>query len=525
MSFLCRCYCVVAALCGAVCAPAAAQTLTAVMHTAMRITDPVVSTGNISTFHGYMIYDTLLGVDEHFNIRPQMADWQVSEDGKRYVFTLREGLRWHDGAPVRSEDCIASIARWAQVDTTGQMLMPLVEDIQALDDQRFEVRLTSPTPLLLEGFAKISARALFIMPKRVAQTPPTEPVTEHVGSGPFKFVVDEFQPGVKAVYEKNTDYVPRAESPSWTAGGKVVHVARVEWLGMPDPMTAVSALQQGEIDFIEQLPLDLLPILKERADIRVHVLDKLGYLSFMRMNHLHPPFDDKRLRRAAMLAIAQADILHAAMGNPAYYRPCAAVMGCDTLLADTYGEDWLVPARMDEARALLAEANYDGTPVVILQPTDLAAIKTHPIVIAAALRQAGFKVELKAMDWQTLSIQRNNPHPVSEGGWNLFASSANVSITHNPISNNLLAAAGRASWYGWPDVPEIEALRARFARTAEPAERRAIAADLQRLAIDEGVFMPMGQILVTAAYRRVLRDMPEAPVMLFWGVKKVASPS
>jgi len=500
--------------------PLHAQTLTAVMQSGLRVTDPVVTTANITNYHGYMIYDTLLGLDSDFNVQPQMASWEVSEDGKTYVFTLRDDLRWHDGQAVTAEDCIASIRRWSQTDTTGQMLMSMVVHIKALDDKRFEIKLTDPTRVLLEGLSQLSTRALFMMPKRIAETPATTPITEYVGSGPFRFVAEEFQPGLKAVYEKNTDYVPRNEPPSWTSGGKVVNVDRVEWVSMPDQMTAVNALLNGEIDYMEQIPVDMLPLVQNNNDIKVHVLDKLGVWSFMRMNHLHPPFDNKLLRRAAMLAVAQEDVLKAVMGNPDYYRTCAAVMGCGNLLADTYGEAWIVPADIEKARALIKEANYDGAPVVILQPTDLALVASQPIVIGAALRQAGFKVEMKAMDWQSVVTLRASQKPPSEGGWNIFATNSILATSGNPISNFTLPAAGRTSWPGWPDVPEIEALRAKFARATDLAERKTIAAQIQQLAIDEGVVMPLGQLVRPAAYSAALNDVLESPVTVFWNIKK-----
>jgi len=501
--------------------PLQAQTLTAVMQSGLRVTDPVVTTANITNYHGYMIYDTLLGLDERFTVRPQMADWQASGDGKTYTFTLRDGLRWHDGTAVTSEDCIASIARWAKVDTTGQMMMSMVEHIKIIDDKRFEIQLTEPTTLLLEGLSQLSTRALFMMPKRLAETPANTPVTEYIGSGPFKFVAAEFQPGLKVVYEKNTDYVPRAEPPSWTSGGKVVNVDRVEWVTMPDQMTTVNALLNDEIDYIEQLPLDMLPLVEGRRDLRVHALDKLGVWSFFRMNHLHPPFDNKLVRQAAMAAVSQEDVMKAVVGNPDYYRTCAAVMGCGNLLANTYGEEWIVKADMKRAKRLLKEANYDGTPVVILQPTDFATLVAQPIVVGAALREAGFKVEMKAMDWQTLVTQRASQKPPSEGGWNLFATNSILATSGNPITNFTLAAAGLTSWQGWPNVPEIEALRARFARATDAGERKQIAADIQRLAIEEGLVMPLGQFLRPAAYNSdKLSGLVESPVTVFWNLKK-----
>ncbi len=514
-------------LCGAVLAsallaaqPAGAQTVTAVMQSGLRVMDPVVSTAFLTRDHGYMIYDTLLGVDANFKIQPQMASWQASADGKTYTFTLRDGLKWHDGTPVKADDCVASIRRWAQVDSTGQVLMPMVEHIKTLDDQRFEVQLKEPTPLLLEGLSKLSSRPAFMMPERIAKTPASTPISEYIGSGPFKFVASEFKPGLKVVYEKNADYVPRPEPASWTAGGKVVNVERVEWVSMPDQMTALNALQNGEVDFIQQVPFDLLPIVQNRDDIKVQVLDKLGAWTYFRFNHLYPPFDNKLVRQAAMAAVAQEDVLKALVGNPEYYQTCAAVMGCGNPNGNTYGEDWVVPANLDKARALLKEANYDGTPVVILQPTDIAMLSAQPIVVGAALRKAGFKVDMKTMDWQTVVTQQSNQKPPAEGGWNIFSTYSILATSGDPFGNTTLAAAGRKSWAGWPDVPEIEALRLKYARSSDPAERKDIAAQIQKLAIDEGVVAPLGQFRIPAAYSARLSGLMESPVTVFWNVKK-----
>jgi len=255
---------------------AGAETLRVVMQSGLRITDPIMTTAFITRDHGYMIYDTLLGMDSDFTVRPQMANWEVSEDEKTYTFTLRDGLTWHDGAPVTAEDCVASINRWAEIDSTAKPLMTMVDGIEVVDDKTFTVTLNTPTTLLLAGLSKMSSRAPFMMPKRIAETPASEAIQEYVGSGPFVFVEEEFQPGVKVAYEKFEDYVPRDEPASWTAGGKDVKVDRVEWLTMPDQMTAINALQSGEVDFIQQVPFDLLPLVENAADIETGILDPLG---------------------------------------------------------------------------------------------------------------------------------------------------------------------------------------------------------------------------------------------------------
>src|SRR5882762_1970120 len=343
------------------------KTITAVMHSDLRVIDPGITTAYITRDHGYMVYDTLLAMDSNFKIQPQMADWKVSDDKLTYTFTLRDGLKWHDGAPVTAEDCVASLQRWGKRDGMGQKLMTFTASIEATDAKTITLKLKEPYGLVLESIGKPSSVVPFMMPKRVAETPADKAISEQIGSGPFKFVQAEFQPGVKAVYEKNKDYVPRKEPASWTSGGKVVKVDRVEWITMADAQTAVNALQSGDIDFMENPSFDLLPVLEGNKDLKIEALNKLGFQTFGRMNFLYPPFDNVKVRRAAFLAMNQKTVLDALVGNPKYYKVCGAVFICDTPLATDVGSESLVKGNgMAEAKKQLAESGYDGTPVVVM---------------------------------------------------------------------------------------------------------------------------------------------------------------
>ena len=304
---------------------AAGKTITAVMHSDLRVLDPGLTTAYITRDHGYMVYDTLVATDANFKIRPQMADWKISDDKLTYTFTLRDGLKWHDGAPVTAEDCVASLKRWGKNDGMGQKLTDFTASIEAPDAKTIVLKLKEPYGLVLESLGKPSSLVPFMMPKRLAETPAGKAIAEQVGSGPFKFVQAEFQPGVKAVYVKNTDYVPRKEPASWTSGGKVVKVDRVEWVTMPDAQTAVNALQSGDIDFMENPSFDLLPVLEGNKDIKIEILNKFGFQTLGRMNFIHPPFDNVKVRRAAFLAMSQKPVLDALVGNPKYYKLCGAV--------------------------------------------------------------------------------------------------------------------------------------------------------------------------------------------------------
>src|SRR6202161_3503001 len=428
--------------------PAQAKTITAVMHSDLRIIDPGFTTAYITRDHGYMVYDTLLAMDENFKVQPQMADWKVSDDKLTYTFTLRDGLMWHDGTPVTAEDCVASLKRWGRNDVMGQKLMDFTASLEATDARTITLKLKEPYALVLESIGKASSYVPFMMPRRLAETPAGQQIREQIGSGPFKFVQAEFQPGVKAVYEKNKDYVPRKEPPSWTAGGKVVKVDRVEWITMADAQTAANALQSGDIDFMGGPAFDILPMLNANKDIKVDTLSKFGFQTGGRMNFLYPPFDNVKMRRAAFMALNQKDVLDALVGNPAYYKICGAVFICGTPLATDAGSESLVKGNgMAEAKKLLAASGYDGTPVVIMAPGDVVSLKAQPIVAAQLLREAGFKVDVQATDWGTVISRRTNKKPVKEGGWNMFFTNWVAADLINPVVNVWIG--GRGGDGGW----------------------------------------------------------------------------
>jgi peptide/nickel transport system substrate-binding protein len=362
------------------------------------------------------------------------------------------------------------------------------------------------------------------MPKRLADTPPDKAISEQIGSGPFKFVQAEFQPGVKAVYEKFKEYKPRSEPIDWTSGGKVVKVDRVEWITMPDAQTAVNALQSGDIDFMENGPFDLLPVLAKDPELKIGVLNTLGFQTLGRMNFLYPPFDNPKVRRAAFLAMNQKPVLDALVGDPKYYHVCGAVFGCDTPNATDAGAQSLVKGDgLAEAKKLLAESGYDGTPVVIMAPTDVTTLKAQPIVVAQQLRDAGFKVELQATDWQTVVTRRASQKPIKEGGWNMFFTNWVGADILNPIAN--VSTSGRSKtnggWFGWTEDAKLEELRDKYARATGADEQKSLAAEVQKEVYDKVIYIPLGEYQVPSVWRSSLTGVTSgAAVPVFWNIDK-----
>jgi peptide/nickel transport system substrate-binding protein len=502
---------------------AAGKTITAVMHSDLRVIDPGITTAYITRDHGYMVYDTLVATDSNFKVQPQMADWKISDDKLTYTFTLRDGLKWHDGAPVTAEDCVASLKRWGKNDGMGQKLMDFTASIEATDAKTITLKLKEPYGLVLESLGKPSSLVPFMMPKRLAETEAGKAIAEQVGSGPFKFVQAEFQPGVKAVYEKNKDYVPRKEPASWTSGGKVVKVDRVEWITMPDAQTAVNALQSGDIDFMENPSFDLLPLVESNKDLKVQTLNTFGFQTLGRMNFLHPPFDNVKVRRAAFLAISQKPVLDALVGNAKYYKVCGAIFICDTPLATDVGSETLVKGNgLAEAKKALAESGYDGTPIVIMAPGDVVTLKAQPIVAAQMLRDAGFKVDVQATDWQTVVTRRASQKPPKEGGWNMFFTNWVGADVANPVVNVSIGGRGtKGGWFGWAEDAKIEQMRDAFARASSPDEQKKIAADLQKYAYEQVIYIPLGQYFAPSAWRKSLSGVLDGPATpIFWNIDK-----
>jgi len=213
----------------------------------------------------------------------------------------------------------------------------------------------------------------------------------------------------------------------------------VEWLAINDPMTAVNALLQGEVDIIEVPPPDLFDMLNKDKNIALYGWNPQGSQIIMRMNHLHPPFDNVKARQALMYTIAQEDFLRAQVGNPEIYRVCNAPLVCGSKYEKSYG-DLLIKPDLEKARALLKESGYDGKPIVMLHQTDLQSSNQLPAVGKSLMEKAGFKVDVVSSDWQTVVSRRSRKEAPDKGGWNIFYTTTTTVDADNPASNPLQSA-------------------------------------------------------------------------------------
>ncbi|MEM7255155.1 MAG: ABC transporter substrate-binding protein [Pseudomonadota bacterium] len=500
----------------------AEKVLRVVPHADLKNLDPIWTTAYITRNHGYMVYDTLFAVDEGLNIQPQMVDtWTVSDDGLVYTFTLRDGLQWHDGTPVQSEDCIASIQRWGKRDGMGQKLLDFTASMDVVDDKTFKMTLKEPYGLVLDSLGKISSNTPFMMPKRLADLDAFEQVPEIIGSGPFRFAKDEWVPGSKVVYVKNENYVPRSEPASGAAGGKVVKVDRVEWVYIPDPATAMNALMNGEVDLWETPAVDMVPLLRGNPDVQIEVRDPLGTQGWLRPNHLHPPFDNPKARQALLYAVNQAEYLQAIVGDPALYKECAAYFICGTPNESTVGIEALKEHNKARAKELLKEAGYNGEKIILMQPTDIPVLNNASLVTAQVLRDIGMDVEMQAMDWSTLTSRRAEKKSPADGGWNIFHTYSTGADATSPVANIGISGGGiERAWFGWPTDTKTEELRDAYARASSDADKKKIVDELQGRLFEVVPYVNYGQWFTPMAWRKGLSGVLVSPVPFFWNIDK-----
>jgi peptide/nickel transport system substrate-binding protein len=510
-------------LIGLVCAGGAADAdqvvLRVVPHADLKILDPHTNTATITLMHGQMIYDTLFAWDEKLQPRPEMVDtYTVSPDKLAYTFTLRPGLKFHDGQQVTSRDAVASLKRWMVRDTLGQTLAKYLTAIEASDDNVFVIRLNRPFAFVETALGSTTA---VIMRAQDAATDPYTAIATTIGSGPFRFVAAEWNPGARVVYEKNPDYVPRPEPASGVAGGKVVKVDRVEFVVLPDPFTKSSALQRAEVDLIDQLPRDQIPILEKTAGIVLAPTAQIEATAIIRPNSLFPPFSSEKARQALALIVNQPDYLGAAFGDQHWWRPCFSFFVCGSPNETEAGAEPYRRQDLPRAKALFRKAGYEGEKITLINTHEIVGIGALGDVTAAALKQIGLNVDIADSDWGSMVARRARKDPPDKGGWNIFHTTVGGAGMYSPMTNFTIdSGCDGKNWFGWPCDQETQALRQAYVDAPDVEMRRAALIALQQHLWQAVPVVPVGQYVQPYAARSNLSGILKSHIIVFWNIAK-----
>ena len=483
--------------------------------------DPAFNPAQATRTLGLMVYETLYTRDMALNPHPHMLDGHlVEDDGKRWTMTLRADQAFHDGTSVLARDCVASIRRWMARDPAGGYIKDLVDSLEAADDRTIVWRLKKPFPFLPKALAKTQPTCA-IMPERLCADPYKQ-APECIGSGPFRWVADEFVTGSRAVFAKNERYVPRREKVEYGWGGYHVKVDRVEWRIVPDPATAAAALRTGEVDWVE-LPLpDLLPMLRAAPGVTVRRIDTHGVFPVLRPNFIVGPTANPVVRRAMLLAINQADAMTAVMGDdPEGWRAPLGFFIPGTESASEAGMAALRdPPSAEAIRKMLKDGGYNGEKIVFMHPTDPASYDAVCHVAEGAFQRVGLNVEVQTTDWGTVTQRRSSKEPLDKGGWSVFPSGFPPVDYANPVLAGGLRTNGKDAWVGWPENAKIEALREAWINSGDPAEQKRLSEQIQLECFDFVPYIPLGQYLPAGAWRSNITGHLRGPAPVFWNVEK-----
>jgi peptide/nickel transport system substrate-binding protein len=499
----------------------AQKAITFVPHADLASFDPVWTTADITRNFSLAVYDTLYGYDAQFKAQPQMVEGhRVENDSKEWELSLRDGLKFHDGAPVLARDCVATINRWAKRYPLGQALIARTDELSAVADKTIRFRLKRPFPLLPEALAEPYCS---IMPERLAQTSPFEQIKEAVGSGPFKFVAAERIPGQRVVFDKNPDYVPRTTGmPSFSAGPKVVYIDRVVWNFVQDPSTASAALAQGEVDWWENPTIDLVPQLKRNKDLVITVKDRTGEIGCLRFNQLFPPFDNVAIRRVVLSAIDQREVMTAVAGaEPSLIKTDVGLFVPGTPMASTVGvEITRGPKDLDKIKKDLANAGYKGERVVVLAASTIPTIYAEAQVATDVLQHIGMNIDLQTMEWGSVVARRASREPIDKGGCNIFYTYLGGMGNISPGPDIAIRASGADAWFGWPTEPKMEALREAWFDAPDLEAQQKICRDMQEEFWQNPSYVPLGMYDQPTAFHAYLQDVRDGWPQ-FYGVRRV----
>lgn len=506
--------------------PASAETvLRFVPHADLRILDTAWTTAAITRNHGYLVYEPLFSYDSKNEPRPQAVDTMtVSADGLTYTLTLRAGMVFSDGSPITATDAARSLERWSKRKASGGTMRARMGAITVKDARSFEISFKQPFGLVKETLAD-AIQPTFVLRAQDAEADPFTQIQfkEVIGSGPFRFVHQEWVPGSKAVYARSANYVPRAEAPDGFWGGKIAKLDRVEWVIMPEPATQAQALIRGEIDAIELPLVDLLPVLRKSPDVTIKVLDTMGSQAFFFLNSSQPPLDKPAVRQAIAHVVDQVAMLQAVIGNPDYERVCLSIMACGSPNESAAGTAPFAKPNIARAKELLKQGGYAGEPVVLLDPADQPIMHQMSLLLAAAMKEAGFNVDLQVADWGTVvtrSTRGDKPGPGSPG-WHLYPTWAPGRVVGSPLTaTQLRTPCGSATWIPNPCDAELEARRDRFFAAPTLEARKQAMDELQQQFYQAMPYVVVGQFLAPKAWRTNVTGVVNASEFVFWNVEK-----
>jgi peptide/nickel transport system substrate-binding protein len=444
------------------------------------------------------IYETLVIRDENMNAVPDLAESiEVSDDGLSYTFRLRQGVTFHNGKPLTSADVAASYQRYRDIGFNRSVL-DIVEGWETLDAETFVIRLTAPQPTFIENLSSYTV-PIVIMPAEEAGKPANQ--VEIIGTGPFRFV--EFVPDSHVLLARFDGYTPNdtLDGLSGFGGRKQACVDTVRFRMLTEAGARTAALETGEIHISEDVPTLSQARLAGTEGVEIVQLRNWG-MNIGYPNFSAPPTDNVLVRQAMVAAMNMEEIMDAATDGS--YQLNGALQFPGQAYFSEAGTEFYNQNDPDRARALLAEAGYDGTPIVLLTNQQFPFMYNTALVMAEQLKAAGMNAEVKVLDWPTALATSEQ----ETEGWNFFYTGwitvtalggpsalrnlADPNNVHKPIDNR--------------GDPEFNRYFQMVSNGTTLEERQEAFANAQRIALETVMAIPFGILPSTQGVRSNVRN-------------------
>ncbi len=444
------------------------------------------------------VYEGLYTLDENRRPIPMLAEGHVvSRDGLTYTFKLRQGVKFHNGKEMSSEDVVASLARWGKQSIYGKNLFALVTDFRAVDRYTVEMTLKEPSPIVFISLA-VANNFGAIYPKEIAEKfPPQTKATEWVGTGPFK--VAEWKPDQYIRMVRFDEYKARPERPNGYGGGKTVYADELRWIPVPDVATRVAQLETGELDVADDLNLDQYDRLAKNPAIRPIIAKPYFWLTAI-LNKKEGLMTNQKLRQAWQAAIDIEPIMRNVAGGKAeFYR-------MESSLAYVEMAEWhtKIPGlpwnerNKEKAKRLLQEAGYRGEPIRFMTTQEYKWMYDFALLTKQQLEDVGFVIDLQVVDWSTLVQRRNSPKAFD-------AFTTGIGPFYDPTHAVVLSC----NWPGWTCDEEITRLQQELARETDPKKRYALWEQQTRLFYEKVPVIRYGDLHGLRAARKHVKGFNE----------------
>jgi peptide/nickel transport system substrate-binding protein len=447
------------------------------------------------------VYETLFTWDAQYTPVPMLVDrYAMSEDGRTFTFTLRRGVKFHNGKELTARDAVASLSRWGKIATAGKPVWKTVEGIEARDAQTFVIHLKEPSGVLVPSLA-VTGTAIY--PAEVVEAAGDGPLKEHIGTGPFRFV--EHRPDRYVKVARFKDYVARADAPNGFGGRRTAYLDEILFIPVPDMSVRAAGIETGEYHYAERIKPDLHGRLSALPGIATSGIKPAIWVAGV-FNHKQGPMTERKLRQAVQAALDMEPAMAAAIGNKAFFRLDPSLVVAEAprwhskVGAESY--DQKDPAK---AKRLLAEAKYAGQPIRWVTTQEYEYMYKTALVAKQQLEAVGFTIDLQVVDWATLVQRRAKPEL-----WDIFSTA--YPFNAEPTLMSWVPCQG----HGWWCTADKEKALAAAMRESDPKRRRANWDKVQAAFYEEAALIKFGDFFPLAVMRKELRGHQPTVEMAFW---------